>query len=96
MGGIDNRSPARSELHLDDGRRAAELEELLLGLAGETVHDDDDAEDAYCSALVGLGVMRRIGNRNFRLVSMNLLAPADVDVVLRYRGWLPGRYWEGE
>jgi len=68
------------------------LEVLLVRLGDESVRDDPDTEDALCSALVRLGLMRRHGNLVFRFRLDHELSPADATLVHRYDAWLPLRY----
>ena len=71
------------------------LEALIRCLAGDSVRQDSDAEDAVCSALESIGVMIRIDNLVFVLVPDGELAASDAAAVRRYRGWLPTRYTSG-
>ena len=100
------REPARVECLADDlSRLGAErwtgslreelLQALLLCLAGDSVRQDADAEDAICSTLERLGVMTRAGNLVFAFLPDADLPPCDRDAVRRYRPWLPARYTTG-
>ncbi len=73
-------------------QRAAAVETLVLALSDDWVRQDPDTEDAVCSALETLGVMRRVGNLVFELLPENELAERDRASVQRCRAWLPGRY----
>lgn len=75
-----------------DGQRSAAVETLVLALSDDWVCQDPDAEDAVCSALEAVGVMRRVGNLVFEIVSDADLSEADGDAVRRCRTWLPRRY----
>ena len=68
------------------------IEALVLCLAGDSIREDPDAEDALCSMLEQLGVMRRAGNLVFEFAPDRELAPGDLTAVRRYRAWLPVRY----
>jgi hypothetical protein len=68
------------------------IEALVLALASDWVRTDADAEDAVCSALVRIGVMRRRGNLVFEFVADEHMTERDRSAVDRYRGWIPGRY----
>ena len=71
------------------------IEALVLCLTGDSIRQDADAEDAICSALGQLGVMRRAGNLVFEFLPDDELAPSDLVAIPRYRGWLPGKYTIG-
>jgi hypothetical protein len=71
------------------------IEGLVLCLAGDSIREDPDAEDALCSMLEQLGVMRRAGNLVFEFTPDRELAPADLPAVRRYRAWLPIKYTAG-
>ena len=77
---------------LPPGRRNDLVEVLVLRLCDETARDDSDAEDAICSALARLGVMRRAGNLVFTFRADDDLPSGDASVVARYDAWLPRKY----
>jgi hypothetical protein len=76
----------------EDPERDHAIETLVLALASDWVRNDDDAEDAVCSALVRIGVMARCGNLVFEFVPDAELSTRDRAAVGRYRGWLPNKY----
>ena len=75
-----------------EGERVAAVETLVLALSDDWVCQDRDAEDAVCSALEAVGVMRRVGNLVFEIVSDGELSEGDRETVQRCRTWLPRRY----
>lgn len=68
------------------------IEALVLCLAGDSIQQDAEAEDAVCSALEAMGVMTRVGNLVFEFLPEGALAASDLDAVQHYRGWLPAKY----
>jgi hypothetical protein len=65
---------------------------LLWRLGDCIVQDDPDVEDAVCSALVRLRVMRRLGNQRFQFRPRHEL-PSDVVAMLRDDIVIPLRYF---
>ena len=72
-------------------QRAAAVETLVLALSDDWVRQDPDTEDAVCSALETLGVMRRVGNLVFELLPETELAECDRAPIQRCRRMAP---WE--
>jgi hypothetical protein len=86
-GGADNwTGSAREQL----------IEALVLCLAGDSVRQDADAEDAICSALEEIGVMTHIDNLVFEFVPDDKLDANDLAALRRFRGWLPIKYTKSE
>jgi len=79
---------------LGDIANPSVLDALLYRLGDAPVQEDPDVEDAVCSALVSLGVMHRLGNRNFRFVFRDELDPAPAELVYeKYRQLCPSCYY---
>jgi DNA-binding winged helix-turn-helix (wHTH) protein len=66
---------------------------LLSRLCESRVNDDPDVEDAVCGALVKFGVMRRLGNRRFRMRPEGNLSPEARAAFVERRALIPARYW---
>jgi hypothetical protein len=67
---------------------------LFARLGDDRVKEYPDVEDAVCGALVKLGVMRKLGNLNFKLTD---LATMDVEInrsLEKFRQWIPTKYFE--
>jgi hypothetical protein len=62
----------------DTGQQEA-VEALLWRLGDAQVQDDPDTEDAVCSALTKLGLMRRLGNLTFVFDENSALLRAAID-----------------
>jgi hypothetical protein len=77
---------------LSDTSRRIAVEALVLSLSDDWVREDADAEDAVCSALESLGVMRRVGNLRFEIVNEAEMSRPDREIVRCCRVWLPRRY----
>lgn len=75
-----------------EAQRVAAVETLMLALSDDWLRQDPDAEDAVCSALEAVGVMRRTGNLVFELVPDAELVECDREVLRRCRMWLPRKY----
>jgi hypothetical protein len=73
-------------------QRAAAVDCLVRALGDDWIRQDADAEDAVCSALETIGIMRRVGNLMFELLPDDELADGDREAVDRWRAWLPRKF----
>jgi hypothetical protein len=71
-------------------RRA--IRPLLMRLGDCGVQEDRDVEDAVCSALVALDVMRCAGNLSFGFLPSEDLADDLVEMIRELAGTIPQRY----
>lgn len=69
------------------------IKALLYRLGDDHVQDDPDVEDAVCTALVKLGVMRTMGNLNFRLLEKSLLPNDVLGLLEEYMPLIPRKYF---
>ena len=75
----------------DIGDRRA-IEPLLYRLGDTYVQEDPDVEDAVCEALVKLGVMRKIGNLNYKFLDKTLLSDDVLRLLEKYKILIPRKY----
>ncbi len=69
------------------------IETLLYRLGDDHVQDDPDVEDAVCTTLVKLGVMRTMGNLNFRVLEKSLLPSYIRELLEEYLSLIPKKYF---
>ena len=69
------------------------IEPLLYRLGDDHVQDDPDVEDAVCRALVKLGVMRTMGNLNFKFLEKSLLPGGVFELLEEYISLIPRKYF---
>ena len=72
--------------------RKAAVDALLSRLGDPVVQEDPDVEDAVCTALARLGVMRRKGNLNFVLLSPGSLHGGIRNLLEKHEIYIPRRY----
>jgi len=66
---------------------------LLMRLGDCRVQEDRDVEDAVCSALVALDVMRCAGNLSFSFLPPEVLADDVVETMSELASTIPQRYY---
>jgi hypothetical protein len=69
------------------------IKPLLYRLGDDHVQDDPDVEDAVGTALVKLGVMRTLGNLNFRFLEKSLLPSGVPELLEEYISLIPRQYF---
>jgi uncharacterized protein with von Willebrand factor type A (vWA) domain len=70
-------------------------EALIRRLSDIQVQEDPDVEDAVCSALVKLGLMKKLGNLNFRVLPQNELQDMQRKLVYEeYSMQIPFKYFK--
>lgn len=75
------------------GNKKEAIKPLLYRLGDDHVQDDRDVEDAVCAALVKLGVMRTMGNLNFRFLEKSLLPSGVPELLEEYIALIPRKYF---
>jgi hypothetical protein len=65
---------------------------LIYRLCDIQVREDPDVEDAVCGALARFGVMRQLGNLNYRFEDTSKLDSDVIGLLQEYKPYIPRKY----
>jgi len=70
------------------------IEPLINRLGDDYVQEDSDVEDAVCDALVKLGMMKKIGNLNFKFKEESSMPKGGYSILEKYKLTIPKKYFQ--